>query len=154
MCSVLRSMRVKVSIWWERASPGLQVRTGSQPELCHNLPITKSPLPLYVLILSAYGSSLESHVSVPVRRLPLDPKPQPQGLEAFISFLPISFLFSTYTNHSSLGFPAEGRVWIVWKDIWHPSVAESPISRGNHCSFIWTEWHSLCKNNSWLKGEF
>lgn len=167
---VLKSLRTEVTILWKRMSFGLQVRrTGPSFTILavwlwpsHFKPsfatlavwLWPCHFPSVVPYSLWIQKILESQISVTGRGLPLDHKPHPPGLAAYNSLLPMTSLLFIHTSHSSSGFPAEGRVWIVWKRHMASQCIESPISGGNHCSFIWTEWHSLCKNNSWLKGEF
>lgn len=76
---VLKSLRIEVTIWWQRKSFELQVRrTGSQPSFAITccVTVTKS-----LLLCGSHSfciwKILESQVSVISRELFLDPKPRP-----------------------------------------------------------------------------
>lgn len=126
---ILRSLRtMELGIWWERrASPELQVQsTDSLQELCRTW-LGPSYFCNVVPIFSTDGRLREFQISVPGGRV----SPRHQSLthqddQPHFFLLPMPFLPSTHANHSSLGFPAESQVWIVWKDIWYPGVARSP----------------------------
>lgn len=69
----------------------------------------------------------EFQISVPGSRVsPRHQRLTHQDDQPYFFLLPMPFLPSTHANHSSLGFPAESQVWIVWKDIWYPGAARSP----------------------------